>query len=120
MAKCRSLIQENAELGKQISQVLPAALSIISHPLSLNQGRVAQLEAEIALQKKLNQEIKTAQDGGPSPIHFLREKPCVITNFRATGKNTNLHFPSNLKAQKSHYTVLHSCTIPKYFSFSQS
>jgi chromosome segregation ATPase len=45
MAKCRSLIQENAELGKQISQ-----------------GRVAQLEAEIALQKKCNQEIKTAQD----------------------------------------------------------
>ena len=76
MAKCRSLIQENAELGKQISQVLPAALSIISHPLflSLNQGRVAQLEAEIALQKKLNQEIKTAQDGGPPPIHFLKRE----------------------------------------------
>jgi chromosome segregation ATPase len=45
MAKCRSLIQENAELGKQISQ-----------------GRVAQLEAEIALHKKCNQEIKAAQD----------------------------------------------------------
>ena len=46
MAKCRSLLQENAELGKQISQ-----------------GRVAQLEAEIALHKKHNQEIKAAQDG---------------------------------------------------------
>ena len=46
MAKCRSLMQENQELGKQISQ-----------------GRVAQLEAEIALQRKFNQEIKTAQDG---------------------------------------------------------
>ena len=46
LAKCRSLIQENQELGKQISQ-----------------GRVAQLEAEIALQKKLNQEVKEAQDG---------------------------------------------------------
>ena len=46
MAKCRSLIQENQELGKQISQ-----------------GRVAQLEAEIALQRKFNQEIKAAQDG---------------------------------------------------------
>lgn len=46
MAKCRSLLQENAELGKQVSQ-----------------GRVAQLEAEIALHKKHNQEIKAAQDG---------------------------------------------------------
>jgi len=46
LAKCRSLIQENQELGKQISQ-----------------GRVAQLEAEIALQKKLNQEVKGALDG---------------------------------------------------------
>lgn len=46
MAKCRSLIQENQELGKQISQ-----------------GRVAQLEAEIALQKKYNQEVKSSQDG---------------------------------------------------------
>ena len=46
MAKCRSLLQENAELGKQVSQ-----------------GRVAQLETEIALHKKHNQEIKAAQDG---------------------------------------------------------
>ncbi len=47
MAKCRSLLQENQDLGKQISQ-----------------GRVAQLEAEIALQKKYNQEIKETQEGG--------------------------------------------------------
>ena len=46
MAKCRSLLQENQELGKQISQ-----------------GRVAQLEAELALQKKYNQEVKASQDG---------------------------------------------------------
>lgn len=46
MAKCRTVIQENQELGKQISQ-----------------GRVAQLEAEIALQMKRYEEIKTAQDG---------------------------------------------------------
>ena len=46
MAKCRSLIQENQDLGKQISQ-----------------GRVAQLEAEISLQRKFNQDIKAAQDG---------------------------------------------------------
>lgn len=46
MAKCRSLLQENQDLGKQISQ-----------------GRVAQLEAEVALQKKYNQEIKETQEG---------------------------------------------------------
>lgn len=46
MAKCRSLLQENQELGKQMSQ-----------------GRVAQLEAEVALQKKFNQEVKAGQDG---------------------------------------------------------
>ena len=46
MAKCRSLLQENQELGRQISQ-----------------GRVAQLEAEVALQKKFNQEVKGGQDG---------------------------------------------------------
>lgn len=45
MAKCRSLLQENQELGKQMSQ-----------------GRVAQLEAEVALQKKFNQEVKAGQD----------------------------------------------------------
>ena len=46
MAKCRGLLQENQDLGKQISQ-----------------GRVAQLEAEVALQKKYNQEVKETQEG---------------------------------------------------------
>ena len=46
MAKCRNLIQENQELGKQLSQ-----------------GRVAQLEAELALQKKYSDELKSSQDG---------------------------------------------------------
>lgn len=46
MAKCRMLIQENQELGRQLSQ-----------------GRVAQLEAELALQKKYSEELKTSQDG---------------------------------------------------------
>ena len=40
------LIQENQELGRQLSQ-----------------GRVAQLEAELALQKKYSDELKTSQDG---------------------------------------------------------
>ena len=46
MAKCRTLIQENQELGRQLSQ-----------------GRVAQLEAELALQKKYSDELKGSQDG---------------------------------------------------------
>jgi len=46
MARCRTLIKENDELGKQISQ-----------------GRVAKLEGEIALEKRLVQEIKAAQNG---------------------------------------------------------
>ncbi|KAJ8355620.1 hypothetical protein SKAU_G00184140 [Synaphobranchus kaupii] len=45
MAKCRMLIQENQELGRQLSQ-----------------GRIAQLEAELALQKKYSEELKTSQD----------------------------------------------------------
>ncbi|XP_077409108.1 pre-mRNA-splicing regulator WTAP [Vanacampus margaritifer] len=45
MAKCRMLIQENQELGKQQSQ-----------------GRIAQLEAELALQKKYSEELKSSQD----------------------------------------------------------
>ena len=53
MAKCRTVIQENQELGKQISQ-----------------GRVAQLEAEIALQMKRYEEIKTSQDGKLLTFHF--------------------------------------------------
>lgn len=45
MAKCRMLIQENQELGRQLSQ-----------------GKVAQLEAELALQKKYSDELKGSQD----------------------------------------------------------
>ena len=46
MSKCRALIQENQQLGKQLSQ-----------------GRIAQLEAEIALQKKYSLELKGLQNG---------------------------------------------------------
>ncbi|XP_004453020.2 pre-mRNA-splicing regulator WTAP-like [Dasypus novemcinctus] len=45
MAKCRMLTQENQELGRQLSQ-----------------GRIAQLEAELALQKKYSEELKSSQD----------------------------------------------------------
>ena len=46
MAKCRMLIQENQELGRQLSQ-----------------GRVAQLKAELALQKKYSDELKEGFNG---------------------------------------------------------
>lgn len=46
MSKCRGLLQENQDLGKQISQ-----------------GRVAQLEAEISLHKKHCNELKETYEG---------------------------------------------------------
>ena len=55
MAKCRMLIQENQELGRQLSQ-----------------GRVAQLEAELALQKKYSDELKGSQDGKDKPLSACR------------------------------------------------
>lgn len=61
MAKCRTVIQENQELGKQISQ-----------------GRVAQLEAEIALQMKRYEEIKSSQDGEYTS-HFTLVSVCTYS-----------------------------------------
>ncbi len=46
MSKCRSLLQENQDLGKQISQ-----------------GRVVELEAEIELHKKHCEELKNFNEG---------------------------------------------------------
>ena len=46
MAKCRMLLQENEDLGKQISS-----------------GRTAKLEGEIALEKELVKEMKKSQAG---------------------------------------------------------
>ena len=46
MAKCRMLIQENQDLGAQLSQ-----------------GQIAKLEAELAVQKKYSEELKSSQDG---------------------------------------------------------
>jgi hypothetical protein len=51
------LIQENQELGRQLSQ-----------------GRIAQLEAELALQKKYSEELKSSQDGKVlMPLHWLNK-----------------------------------------------
>lgn len=65
MAKCRMLIQENQELGRQLSQ-----------------GRIAQLEAELALQKKYSEELKSSQDGeNMSSIHSLTSLSQVLVIF---------------------------------------
>jgi hypothetical protein len=57
------LIQENQELGRQLSQ-----------------GRIAQLEAELALQKKYSEELKSSQDGKEVfilTLHWLYSyQPC--------------------------------------------
>lgn len=61
MAKCRMLIQENQELGRQLSQ-----------------GRIAQLEAELALQKKYSEELKSSQDGESIPLSALHSYTLII------------------------------------------
>lgn len=67
MAKCRMLIQENQELGRQLSQ-----------------GRIAQLEAELALQKKYSEELKSSQDGeNTSSIHISQPDQLYFTNVTA-------------------------------------
>lgn len=64
MAKCRMLIQENQELGRQMSQ-----------------GRIAQLEAELALQKKYSEELKSSQDGENMSSHHIFTKWKMLCCF---------------------------------------
>ena len=76
MAKCRMLIQENQELGRQLSQ-----------------GRVAQLEVELALQKKYSDELKEGLNGGESwknwpPLRGLPTDPTPRTTLRTTPRTT--------------------------------
>ena len=46
LARCRSLLAENQELGQQLSE-----------------GKIAKLEGELAIQKKLLSEKTKSQDG---------------------------------------------------------
>ena len=87
MAKCRMLIQENQELGRQLSQ-----------------GRVAQLEAELALQKKYSDELKGSQDGTYNQelgIDCVLPFICRVTRAGGEGRG-GVHkyavFVSDLKA----------------------
>ena len=56
MAKCRMLLQENEELGKTVSS-----------------GRLAKLEGDIALQKKLIFEMKSSEKGRQLFIGWIKE-----------------------------------------------
>eukprot|EP00731_Ephydatia_muelleri_P032429 Em0023g936a len=80
MAKCRNLLQENQELGKQISQ-----------------GRVAQLEAEISLQKKYTQEVKSALDELSEFVIQLDEEVEAM-------QSTILHLQQQLKESREALT----------------
>lgn len=80
MAKCRNLLQENQELGKQISQ-----------------GRVAQLEAEISLQKKYTQEVKSALDELSEFVIQLDEEVEAM-------QSTILHLQQQLKESRETLT----------------
>ena len=87
MAKCRMLIQENQELGRQLSQ-----------------GRIAQLEAELALQKKYSEELKSSQDGeGKHTLSFIPLLPEFLIVF------SKLH---SLVTQFLHLYCIVNLTVP--------
>lgn len=73
MGKCRMLIDENEELGRQLSQ-----------------GRVAQLQAELALQKSANEEMQRNIDGMTGYVLQLDEE---VEGMQAT----ILHLQQQLK-----------------------
>eukprot|EP00118_Oscarella_pearsei_P025232 m.307788 g.307788 ORF g.307788 m.307788 type:complete len:373 (+) comp42824_c0_seq1:114-1232(+) len=57
MAKCRNLVQENQDLGKQMSQ-----------------GRISQLESELAVQKQYTEELKASQSELTEVIVHMEEE----------------------------------------------
>jgi hypothetical protein len=59
MAKCRMLLQENEELGRTVSS-----------------GRLAKLEGDIALQKKLILEMKNSEKGKKVSSCNVEEQIC--------------------------------------------
>ena len=64
MGKCRMLIDENEELGRQLSQ-----------------GRVAQLQAELALQKSANEEMQKSMDELAGFVVMLDEEVVDCLNI---------------------------------------
>ena len=67
MAKCRMLLQENEDLGK-----------------SMSSGRIAKLEGDIALQKRLIEEMKNSEKGRFLVLQFL---PVIVGDIRARAFN---------------------------------
>ena len=63
MGKCRMLIDENEELGRQLSQ-----------------GRVAQLQAELSLQKSANEEMQKSLDEMTGFVLQLDEEVGVLVH----------------------------------------
>ena len=104
------LIAENQDLGKQLSQ-----------------GRIAQLEAELALQKKYNEELKCSQDGNS----FRYFQNVVFQPFNQESSQLLISFclfswiPATLSAVSlngSHKwnfwaTLIYLASRPKFFIF---
>jgi len=63
MAKCRMLLQENEDLGR-----------------SMSSGRIAKLEGDIALQKRLIDEMKNSEKG---LVFYFEFVSCYIMQFAA-------------------------------------
>ncbi|XP_062912663.1 pre-mRNA-splicing regulator WTAP isoform X2 [Mobula hypostoma] len=107
MAKCRMLIQENQELGRQLSQ-----------------GRIAQLEAELALQKKYSEELKSSQDELNDFIIQLDEEvegmQSTIMVLQQQLKEARQQL-AQLQGQQQHHQVLPSgtCRTPVLESSAQ-
>jgi len=59
MAKCRMLLQENEDLGR-----------------SMSSGRIAKLEGDIALQKRLIDEMKSSEKGQRFGFEFVS---CILS-----------------------------------------
>ena len=68
MAKCRMLLQENEELGRTVSS-----------------GRLAKLEGDIALQKRLISEMKNSEKGSISSGFKVLVSDQQIINIKWNG-----------------------------------
>ncbi len=65
MAKCRQLLQENEDIGKMISS-----------------GRLAKLETELAMQKRLCEEMKKNQVSTTDPTNIFNY--CVVLGIQTS------------------------------------
>ncbi|CAK8672478.1 unnamed protein product [Clavelina lepadiformis] len=99
ISRCRTLIAENQDLGRQLSQ-----------------GKTAKLEAELALQKKYSEELKTSQDelnefviqldeeveGMESTIQVLQQQLAATKRECEDYKQLTVRYERMLYDQKGH------------------